>query len=587
MELSKDSAGPTHTKLALALSGGGKRAALFQCGSIMALAAVGRLQDVALVSAISGGSLTALALKRAFAENHDKSAGTNEVGIAWAVYDILSREVAPHDFRGEGLLAAEHVCAFLAAGEMRLTEAVAKQIHRHLKGIDIDIAGPDTHIGVCELGTKKLVGIPLKNDNASIASAAAMALPGIFDAVPVKPFGAVIDGGVVDKTGLQLLTDKGWEHEVVLIDASQAAKVHPQTRCSSMAGLKVTFEVEAEALRPQLIEKYGSRLKKVSLRDGPIPGLDNNFVEQLKGLRTDLDHFSPVETDSLIIAGFIATCGVFGDSPQQSYDRLGEFSAAKHGFSRNVEKLSRGIKSLNGTVVDQPTNDRIVEILKIGKDGVMKEIFSNHPYLRLSGIFSFLAAPIIFTYVLLLLFALPFALGAFIAEYSKYSLLPCVVASTLVFGIITTIYLRTKADKPFGIVGWIVLTISAPSIIALAEAWRYAIQRVKISSAVSSVAYPLGFLGRLWEMVDLREHKGQPFTYRTMLQILAIALLLILLLVNPFFMNPGMQNLLPSGESFASLREFITCPFLPVTLITILAAEYTLVALTKINAWFK
>lgn len=569
-------------EVALALSGGGKRAALFQCGGIMALAALCRLRQVGLISAISGGSLAALALKRAFSLNSSSAKPASDADIAWSTYDFLVNQVAVHDFRAEALLGLEHLSASFCTGEFRLTEAVAKQINAQLKGVDLNSAGPTTYIGVCEVATKALIEIQLTTVNAGATAAAAMALPGIFDAIPLANFGAVVDGGIADKTGLQLLNKLNWKNEVILLDASQASNANSQNRLGAMAALQIALEVDAESNRINLINSFGNRLKLASLRDGPIPGLDADCVDQLSSLRTDLDHFSPVETDSLIIAGFIATCLQFGDTPDNAHKRLTAFGAPNNGFARNVVRLSRGLRSNAGTVDDQPTKERLVELLKMGKGNIFKELSSSHPYLRLAGIFSFLAMPLLFFVAMVLLLTYPFWLGILLSRLLEWDYLTCIGSSFLIIGLFTAGWLRIYSAQAFGVKRWITLIAFGPLIFSLAGTWHYALQQVRNSTSVSSVVYPLGFLGRLWEIIDPRQYR-KPFTFRTLLQLGSSVVLVLLLIINPLAYHPAFQSWLPNAATYPLFRTALTLPLMPVTVMAILFVEGTLVALSKLS----
>lgn len=569
-------------EVALALSGGGKRAALFQCGGIMALAALGHLRQVALISAISGGSLAALALKRAFCLKSSSAKPASDADIAWSTYDFLVNHVAVHDFRGEALLGLEHLSASFCTGEFRLTEAVAKQIKVLLKGVDLDSAGPTTYIGVCEVATKVLIEIELTTVNAGATTAAAMALPGIFDAIPLANFGAVVDGGIADKTGLQLLNQLNWKNQVILLDASQASSANSQNRLGAMAALQIALEVDAESNRISLLNFFGNHIKLASLRDGPIPGLDADCIDQLSSLRTDLDHFSPVETNSLIIAGFIATCVQFGDAPDNAHERLAAFAATDSVFARNVVRLSRGLKSNAGTVDDQPTKARLVELLKMGKGNIFKELSSSHPYLRLAGIFSFLSAPLLFFVAMVLLLTYPFWLGVFLSRLLGWGDLTCLASSFLIIGLFTAGWLRIYSAQPLGIKRWMTLVAFGPLIFSLAGTWHYALQRVRNSTSVSSVLYPLGFLGRLWEIIDPRQY-SKPFTFSMLAQFGSSFVLVLLLFINPLAYYPAFESLLPSAANYPLSRTILTHPLMPVTVIAILFAEGMLVALSKLS----
>jgi len=569
-------------KFALALSGGGKRAALFQCGGIMALAAFERLKDVSLVSAISGGSLAALALKRAFVVNLVKPSSGSDADIAWSVHEFLVYHIASHDFRTDALLGFKHLSTFLSSGEFRLTEAIAKQIIGHLKDVDLDKGGPATYLGARKLATKDLVGIPLTNQNAGLATAVAMALPGVFDAVPIEDFGAVVDGGLSDKTGLQLLSGLKWDHDIVLLDASQASSTQTQFRVNAIASLQLALEVDAEANRSTLIKELRNKLTLVSLRDGLIPGIDADCVEQLRNLRTDLDHFTPVETDSLIITGFIATCICFGDTPDQAHERLAKFAASSEGFKKSVTVLSRGLRSHGSVVVDMPEKGRILEFLKMGRENMLKELSSSHPYLRLSGIFNFVFTPMVFIGTIALLLLLLLMFGAFISRLTENSVASCIGVSVLIFGLLTATVLRKSSARALGLKRMIFLTLVAPLILAVAGAWHYALLLGRPSASISSVEYHLGFLGRLWEIVDLRQYT-RPFSVKTLVQATLNTLLIFLLIINPIVIIPGLQSWLPSGESFAELRSVLTFQFFPNTAIVILIAERALVLTRRLK----
>ncbi|MRV70616.1 hypothetical protein GJ700_02635 [Duganella sp. FT92W] len=573
--------------IALALSGGGKRAALFQCGGLMALAALERLRDVKLVSSISGGSLAALALKRVLAleaqRGQDKP---GELHLGWGIYEFLAKKIASHDFRTEATFGLKHAAMSLAEGQLRITESIAQQIDQHLGQDNIDTGGPITLLGACKVDTKELEAIPLCTANASRAVAAAMALPGLVDAIAVADHGVLVDGGLADKTGLQLLQEYGWQDDVVLLDASTRLNTLTSTRLSALTSAVAIMEADSEAKRPQLLQVFGTRLSAISLRDANTPGVRAEFLGRLAAIRTDLDHFSPLETDSLVIAGFIATCVKFGDTPADAFSRLERYGTFSPCFKDNAETLGRAVRTDGQHKTKNAVWYRLDILLKKGKRSALRDLFSGHPYLRLTGTFSAIFAPaIVGTWSVAFLMGL-LLLGAMVSDFWGVSLATGTIATALLTGLVATGWLKYIATHPLGIKYSLFLVCTAPLLLVVAQSWHFVLNLFRSSELVSTIAYPLGTLGRLGELIDPRQYRG-PFSKKKAVQMVATLSLAGLLCLNPFALLPQLETLLPLNDAPGWLIPWISNRLSLFTLACILGAELGFIFLNGISQLFK
>ncbi len=116
---------PPEPGIALCLSGGGYRAMLFHLGALWRLNELGWLVKLDRVSSVSGGSLTAGALARCWAE-----LGFDQAGVAQRFVDVLATPI--HKLAGETIDVSAGLRGVFLPGSV--AERLAKLYEQHLVG---------------------------------------------------------------------------------------------------------------------------------------------------------------------------------------------------------------------------------------------------------------------------------------------------------------------------------------------------------------------------------------------------------------------------------------------------------------------
>jgi len=353
---------PERHGLALCLSGGGHRAALFHAGALRRLNAQGLLSQARTLSSVSGGSIANGLLASVWPALERDASGvfTNFERVfearlrAFCARDIRSgpllwRRLYPGNwprllrpsFSATDLLMDEyrkHLVGALTLGELPKEPRFIFCAANLQTGVNFEFSADS--LGDYVLG-HSLPGSPLPGATLlaeAIAASSAFPIsfpplirdygPGAFTGGDVKalPTGVTLsgvvkltDGGVYDNMGLE----PAWKtHETVLVsDGGTPFAVASRARAFLVFRLWRAYQVianQSEAVRKRwlvasFLEKtyrgaywgLGTDLVEYRARGDPgLPGYTGVVLDALRTVRTDLDHFGPGEQSVLMNHGW-------------------------------------------------------------------------------------------------------------------------------------------------------------------------------------------------------------------------------------------------------------------------------------------
>lgn len=336
--------------VALCLSGGGYRAALFHLGALQRLDEIGLLTQVTTVSSVSGGSIVAGLLADPRLDWQRPQLG----GFVEHVEGALL-ELTRHNIRTVALTARARPSNVLRGGaslkalERQLVKYVP-HLGRHLS--EIQGQGPALNIAATELTTLDgwyfltprmdhphgRVGgpgvgydIPAPGDTLATAIATSAAFPPFFSPRIVDLTAGqwktgvhgqlgrpllldrcqLTDGGVIDNTALESV----WRNHgtVFLSDASAFSGAAPliiRTRLGiATRALAATTAQTASIRRRWLLTQYARGVVAGGLWSidlTPDHGFREETVKAIASVRTDLDAFSEHEQMALVRQGYFA-----------------------------------------------------------------------------------------------------------------------------------------------------------------------------------------------------------------------------------------------------------------------------------------
>ncbi len=349
--------GQDGTRIGLCLSGGGFRAALYGLGVVRYLAEAGLLSQVEVVSAVSGGSVSAAVLADRWpalaADGFSVDAFLREVDEPFhrAVTTRNMRNAAVARWAGRRLTLRGRSRGS-AMGDVLVRELLSCE-----RVVDLDPAlqvvmtSTDLTTGRAFRVSRDFIGsydygyheVP---DRLSLghAVAASAAVPVLFPAQYLRtegfglrgapPLLSLVDGGVYDNLGLEWF--QGWGSGrptsarevdfVIVVDASGPLNAHPRTFRGLRAvnrGREIQYmQTRATRIRWFVEELIAGRLQgnylvakndpsefrlpdrtpiAPELYEGALPA---GFAEKLAGLRTDLDRFTNAEALLLRYHGY-------------------------------------------------------------------------------------------------------------------------------------------------------------------------------------------------------------------------------------------------------------------------------------------
>jgi NTE family protein len=355
MDASADLGAAEAPTLGLCLSGGGFRAALYALGALRYLAEAGRLAQVRVVSAVSGGSIAAGMLADRWTAL--RNAGGTLDAFLTTIDEPFRRTVTTKNLRNAWLRGALlHPRAGRGAA---LAHTLAEELYEHKGVLDLP-PGPQVIFTSTDLAVGRAFRIARdfvgswdhgyaqpapKSLELGTSVAASAAFPGSVSVVWLQtkdlglpqapPVLSLVDGGVYDNLGLEWF--QGWRSAgrrpssailpdfVIVVDASGQLATTDK-RFSSLRSVFRDLSVQyAQTLNLRVrwfIDKLlsgqgldGLQGAYIGIRHDPrkykdVQGnpvdssfyagaLPSDLVEPLALLRTDLDRFLPEEADLL------------------------------------------------------------------------------------------------------------------------------------------------------------------------------------------------------------------------------------------------------------------------------------------------
>jgi NTE family protein len=345
-------------RVGVCLSGGGFRASLFGMGVLRYLAESGHLADVAAVSAVSGGSVTAAVLAESWPalEHEGFSARAFEQHVSGPFVEAVSER----NLRNRGI--ARWALTRVTPRRRQLGGSLGVSMTRRLlrtrrvadlpKGLQVILTSTDLVSGRAFRVSRDFVGswqfgYARTPPGLSLASAlaASTAVPFLFPPVALRTDGlglkdgtpaelALVDGGVYDNLGLEWF--QGWDRGrpsaarevdfVLVVDASGPLRTQGE-RYGWLGSLRRSQEVQYAQTRASRVRWFVEQLLDSKMQGLHIPidrdpaafvpppgipalagaadgALPLGFASRLSGLRTDLDRFLAEEAALLMYHGY-------------------------------------------------------------------------------------------------------------------------------------------------------------------------------------------------------------------------------------------------------------------------------------------
>lgn len=346
-------------KIGLALSGGGFRASIFHLGVIRRLEELGLMKDIAVISAVSGGSIIAAyyvtEMEIRLRSRRDEL--VNNPGlidqIRLAIFDSIAADfytALDHNLRSRALIFSPfyHPIGFLKSlrpGFSRSDLMRAEYDSWFYRNNTLDQlpsvtrstsdeplsnkAGPKLILNTTSLMTGERrsfsrqpesgMGDQMKvNGNALLLSqivGASACVPGLFPPVPVSGE-LLVDGGVSDNQGIEALLEHDCEILLVSDASGQMEQVDRQSS-STASVVGRTMSILQFQVRNKLLELL-MRWRELSgnrefafihlfmnLKDRQdTPRVPSEFIPGIARIRTDLDQFSFIEREALMYHGY-------------------------------------------------------------------------------------------------------------------------------------------------------------------------------------------------------------------------------------------------------------------------------------------
>lgn len=592
---------------ALALSGGGLRAALFQQGCFLALAMRGELGSIKHIGAISGGTLAALVLRQAHSDvaklATQPGAGTDhQLSLVLHAERHLSR-LAARNLRSRALLSWKSVASAVLFGALNLTRRFAEDINRTIEWSHSPGEEPFTlRIGVHDLANRRAAHVTLGHrHDVGILAAAAMSIPGLMESLVIEPsIGPVCDGGVDDKTAFQLLLDAGQAvHEVLVLDASTEAQIDPKTGATPMASLMALMERNSETLRTSHSSQASQMVGWVSLRDANNTncGLNVELLGFLQKSRTDLNHFSAVEQLALAATGFILTLDARGETRQDilksaarlpTLEIVGPKGRVRYPLATLFADVCRALldaeshqwpASLWGRMKSwgcSTIKESLSVVLEKSVRKVGRDIGSPHALGVAIGALSAGWAMVVGSYFLALL-ALLFMLAA-LGIATVFPLNPWEAGGLLWVGLgmLMTAFAYGRVQPPGAsstLARLVAGTVLLPILLSLTAAARCAVLAVHEGEGAWALRYKQTTVGRLRAMVSSRD-APQHVREKPVLMFAMTALLLVVGVFNPFtvvnWISPRFVNEVAHLDALGLDGVFKYSPLQPAFLVLLI-----------------
>lgn len=621
---SEDVASLDAKPVALALSGGGLRAALFQQGCFLALAMRQELSAIKHVSAISGGTLAALVLRQAHADvaalpTPPSSELDHQLALVFHAERHLSR-LASRNIRSRALLSWKSVASAVLFGALNLTRRFAEDINSAIGRFPRLVSEPFTlRIGVHDLVKRRAGSVVVDSrSDVGVLAAAAMSIPGMMESLIIDPsMGPVCDGGVDDKTALQILRDSAPIDEGILVlDASTDVAIDPRKVATPMASLMALMEGNSEVLRASQSAGSAKVLGWVSLRDAHAVGCDFDLklLGFLQRARTDLNHFSAVEQLALASAGFIVTLHTRGETKAQILERALflqtiEVSTKKGSQTYPLAKLFEGVcrALLKEEQVERPATfwgklrswgrapiaDGLAVILEKSSRSVGHDVRSKHSFIFAMGMLASVWGLMVALSALLMpLIPLWVAIvnvdhATHVSQRTSSELL------WLAIGTLATAVSFAWARAPGAVSStWrvVVGVVSLPALLLVTAAARIALFTVHEGEGGWSLRYKQSTLGRVRGLVSVRDLppkvRAKPLT-----MIFMLGVLVVFGVFNPwmlaYWISPHLTDKVWNLDALGWVGNmFKYSPFQPITL-GILALDWITSAAFGLAGWLQ
>lgn len=329
--------------LALCLSGGGFRAALFHLGALQRLNELGILAKVDTITSVSGGSIISAHLADRLRRWPTGVVGDWNTAVAVPFRDFTARDLRTRPIL-ERLLpwnwfrTSTGVRALARAYRDRLTQLTLQQLPASPRFV---FCATDMAYGVAWVFERARVGdyqagyvFPAPPWPVARAVAASSCFPPVFNPLPVDldprllkggkvPAGPerdtcirglrLTDGGVYDNMGLEPV----WkDHQTVLVSDGGGvfAFEGDQNLLWRIKRYTAIQGNQVDAIRKRwLMSNFGSGtlhgtywgVGSVTRHYGPIAGYSEDAVKAIAGIRTDLDAFSEAEASVLENHGYL------------------------------------------------------------------------------------------------------------------------------------------------------------------------------------------------------------------------------------------------------------------------------------------
>ncbi|MBT5876659.1 MAG: patatin-like phospholipase family protein [Candidatus Latescibacteria bacterium] len=346
-------------KMGLALSGGGFRASIFHLGVIRRLEELGLMKDIAVISAVSGGSIIAAyyvtEMEIRLRSKRDELTKNPDLidQVRLSVFDSIATDfftALDHNLRSRALVFSPfyHPIGFLKSlrpGYSRSDLMRAEydywlyrnntldQLPSVTKSTDNESlynkAGPKLILNTTSLMTGERRSFSRQpesglndqmtvNGNALLLSqivGASACVPGLFPPVPVSGE-LLVDGGVSDNQGIEALIENDCDILLVSDASGQMEQVDRQSS-STASVVGRTMSILQFQVRNKLLdllirwrELSGNREFAfihlfMNLKDRPdVPRVPSEFIPGIARIRTDLDQFSFIEREALMYHGY-------------------------------------------------------------------------------------------------------------------------------------------------------------------------------------------------------------------------------------------------------------------------------------------
>lgn len=331
--------------IGLALSGGGFRATLFHLGVVAAFRKLGRLDEVRVVSCVSGGSVTGAHLVL----HWDRYISNNDATFDGAAHELVALTRA--DIRGQIIRRLPmnrhrrfercldqtlYSAALLTATESETRPLLVLNVTDLKHGTAAAFVGgsfiPDLRNQEGEDGKPTAIDVgPFSLARAVSCSAA---YPGLFRerAISAKDFAqphkrweagaSLSDGGIYDNLGIQYFLGSNRQDlpdQFFLSDAGTPFDFAAGLSSNVFGRIARVTSVQMDLLRTAFIEDAGDAplpVREISISDEPLSRQElrrddllagippREIVRRIQWIRTDLDEFSDLEIDLLVRHGF-------------------------------------------------------------------------------------------------------------------------------------------------------------------------------------------------------------------------------------------------------------------------------------------